>query len=380
MAKDFYDILGLKKGASADEIKQAYRKLALQYHPDRNKTKEAEEKFKEINEAYAVLSDPEKRKQYDAYGPEQFNQRYSEEDIFRGFDFQNIFRNMGFDVGQQGFSGFGSIDDIFDNLFNNRDSQYDQGTRGSDILAKVSVSLSEAVNGASKTINVRHIAQCDRCNGTGAEPDSKVVTCQKCNGRGQVVATRRTPFGVMQTITTCPNCGGAGKIPEKKCRKCGGTGRIQKDERVEIEIPKGVDTGTRLRLRGLGDYGSSRRGDLYVDIEVEPDPRFKRNGDNLVTNLHIPFYVAILGGNAVVPTIDGEETIRINPGTQSGDTVVIKGRGIPRFNRSGIGDEIIRINVDIPKKLTKEQEELISSFAELDGSDAKQDKKKRFWK
>ncbi|MCL4404425.1 DnaJ domain-containing protein, partial [Candidatus Marsarchaeota archaeon] len=151
MAKDFYDILGLKKGASADEIKQAYRKLALQYHPDRNKTKEAEEKFKEINEAYAVLSDPEKRKQYDAYGPEQFNQRYSEEDIFRGFDFQNIFRNMGFDVGQQGFSGFGSIDDIFDNLFNNRDSQYDQGTRGSDILAKVSVSLSEAVNGASKT-------------------------------------------------------------------------------------------------------------------------------------------------------------------------------------------------------------------------------------
>ncbi len=377
MAKDFYDVLGVKKGASLDEIKQAYRKLALQYHPDRNKSKEAEEKFKEINEAYAVLSNPEKRKQYDAYGPDQFNQRFSEEDIFRGFDFQNIFRNMGFDVGDQGFSGFGNIDDIFDNLFN-RGSQYGQGTRGNDILARVRLSMLEAVNGATKTLTIKHIAQCDRCAGTGAEPGSKVITCPTCNGRGQVANARRTPFGVMQTITTCPTCGGSGKVPEKKCRKCGGTGRIQKDDSVEVEIPKGVDTGTRLRLRGLGDYGTSRRGDLYIDVEVEPDPRFKRKGDDLVTTIHVPFYTAILGGTIKAPTIDGSESVKISPGTQSGDTAVIKGKGVPRFNRAGVGDEIIRIQVDLPKKMTQEQEELIRKYAETEGDSSS--KKKRFWK
>ena len=377
MAKDFYDVLGVKKGASLDEIKQAYRKLALQYHPDRNKSKEAEEKFKEINEAYAVLSNPEKRKQYDAYGPDQFNQRFSEEDIFRGFDFQNIFRNMGFDVGDQGFSGFGNIDDIFDNLFN-RGSQYGQGTRGNDILARIRLSMLEAVNGATKTLTIKHIAQCDRCAGTGAEPGSKVITCPTCNGRGQVANARRTPFGVMQTITTCPTCGGSGKVPEKKCRKCGGTGRIQKDDSVEVEIPKGVDTGTRLRLRGLGDYGTSRRGDLYIDVEVEPDPRFKRKGDDLVTTIHVPFYTAILGGTVEAPTIDGSESVKISPGTQSGDTAVIKGKGVPRFNRAGVGDEIIRIQVDLPKKMTQEQEELIRKYAETEGDSSS--KKKRFWK
>ena len=377
MAKDFYDVLGVKKGASLDEIKQAYRKLALQYHPDRNKSKEAEEKFKEINEAYAVLSNPEKRKQYDAYGPDQFNQRFSEEDIFRGFDFQNIFRNMGFDVGDQGFSGFGNIDDIFDNLFN-RGSQYGQGTRGNDILARVRLSMLEAVNGATKTLTIKHIAQCDRCAGTGAEPGSKVITCPTCNGRGQVANARRTPFGVMQTITTCPTCGGSGKVPEKKCRKCGGTGRIQKDDSVEVEIPKGVDTGTRLRLRGLGDYGTSRRGDLYIDVEVEPDPRFKRKDDDLVTTIHVPFYTAILGGTIEAPTIDGSESVKISPGTQSGDTAVIKGKGVPRFNRAGVGDEIIRIQVDLPKKMTQEQEELIRKYAETEGDSSS--KKKRFWK
>jgi molecular chaperone DnaJ len=378
MAKDFYEVLGVKKGATLDEIKQAYRKLALQYHPDRNKGKDAEEKFKEINEAYAVLSDPGKRKQYDAYGPDQFNQRFSEEDIFRGFDFQNIFRNMGFDVNEQGFSGFGNIDDIFDNLFN-RGSQYGQGSRGNDILAKVKISMLEAVNGTSKTISLRHIAQCDRCTGSGAEPGSKVIACPTCNGRGQVANARRTPFGVMQTITTCPACGGAGKVPEKKCKKCSGTGRIQKEDHVEVEIPKGVDTGTRLRLRGLGDYGSSRRGDLYIDVEIEPDPRFKRKGDDLVTTVHIPFYTAILGGSVEAPTIDGSESIRITPGAQSGDTAVIRGKGVPRFNRSGVGDEIIRIQVDMPKKLTAEQEELIKKYAELDGTDTS-GRKKHFWK
>lgn len=377
MAKDFYDVLGVKKGASLDEIKQAYRKLALQYHPDRNKSKEAEEKFKEINEAYAVLSNPEKRKQYDAYGPDQFNQRFSEEDIFRGFDFQNIFRNMGFDVGDQGFSGFGNIDDIFDNLFN-RGSQYGEGTRGNDILARIRLSMLEAVNGATKTLTIKHIAQCDRCAGTGAEPGSKVITCPTCNGRGQVANARRTPFGVMQTITTCPTCGGSGKVPEKKCRKCGGTGRIQKDDSVEVEIPKGVDTGTRLRLRGLGDYGTSRRGDLYIDVEVEPDPRFKRKGDDLVTTIHVPFYTAILGGTIEAPTIDGSESVKISPGTQSGDTAVIKGKGVPRFNRAGVGDEIIRIQVDLPKKMTQEQEDLIRKYAETEGDSSS--KKKRFWK
>lgn len=376
MAKDFYEILGLKKTATLDEIKQAYRKLAMQYHPDRNKSPEAEEKFKEINEAYAVLSNPEKRQQYDSYGPEQFNQRYSEEDIFKGFDFDSIFRNMGFNTGG-GFSGFGNIDDVFDNLFGGSSNR--QGTRGNDILAKVRLPLREAVSGVQKTIMLKHIVQCDRCSGSGTEPGSKLITCSTCNGKGQVVNMRRTPFGVMQAITTCPTCGGTGHIAEKKCKKCSGTGRLQKEDMVEVEIPKGIDTGTRLRLRGLGDYGTSRRGDLYVDVEVDTDPVFVRKGDNLVITAHIPFYTAILGGTIEVPTIDGEEKLKIKPGTQSGSTEVLSGKGVPRFNRSGIGDEIIRIHVDLPKKLNAEEEELIRKYVEIAGGPASE-KKKRFWK
>ncbi|MCL5404442.1 MAG: molecular chaperone DnaJ [Candidatus Marsarchaeota archaeon] len=377
MAKDYYDILGVKKNASGDEIKQAYRKLAMQYHPDRNKSPDAEEKFKEINEAYAVLSDPEKRKQYDTFGPEQFNRRYTEEDIFRGFDFQDIFRNMGFDVGGAGgFSGFGNIDDIFDSLFNTGSRG---GSRGNDILAKVSISLEDAVRGATKQILVRHITACDRCNGTGAEPGSSMVQCPTCRGHGQVTATRRTPFGVMQTITTCPTCNGTGKIPEKKCKKCSGTGRIQKEEHIDVSIPRGVDSGTRLRLKGMGDYGDSHRGDLYIDIEVKSDPRFKREGDNLATAVRIPFYTAILGGKVEVPTLSGSKEITVSPGTQNGDTIILKGEGVPRFNRSGSGDEIIRIAIDMPKRLTQEQEEILRRYMETEGKDS-QDKRKRFWK
>ncbi len=378
MARDYYDVLGVKKDASAEEIKAAYRKLAMQFHPDRNKSPDAEEKFKEINEAYAVLSDQEKRGQYDAYGPDQFNRKYTEEDIFKGFDFQDIFRNMGFDVGN---TGFGSVDDLFDNLFNQGQRQ-SQGTRGNDILAKLRISLIDAHEGVTRQVLVRHIAVCDRCNGTGAEPGSKVIACPTCKGRGQVAITRRTPFGVMQTITICPACGGSGRIPEKKCRKCNGTGSIQKEDKIDISIPKGVDTGTRLRLKGMGDYGSSRPGDLYVDVEVEQDPRFKRKGDDIAASIHVPFYVAILGGTAEAPTLKGTETVSVGPGTQSGDFITIRGGGMPRFNRSGIGDEIIKVYVDIPKKLNAEQSDLIKRFMETDGAnpDADSAKKKRFWK
>ncbi len=370
MAADYYEILGVKKSATPEEIKNAYRKLAMQFHPDKNKDPGAEEKFKEINEAYAVLSDPEKRKQYDTYGAEQFNKRFSESDIFRGFDFNEIFREMGFNFG--GMSGdFESADDIFDSMFGGG-SRGRRAQRGSDILASLSISFDEAAKGVTKTISVRHIKACPRCNGSGAEPGSKRVTCPTCRGSGQVAASRRTPFGLMQTITTCPRCGGAGTIPEIPCKNCSGTGTIKINEKVDVSIPRGISSGTRLRLRGMGDYGPGGQGNLYIEINVQPDRRFQREGDSLHSELHIPFYTAMLGGTVSVETVSGPEQLKIAPGTQSGDRLVLRGKGMPHFERPGYGDHYVSIIVDIPKNMTAEQQELIKKFAELDS------KKKKF--
>ncbi|MEM0149433.1 MAG: molecular chaperone DnaJ [Candidatus Micrarchaeaceae archaeon] len=366
MAEDFYKVLGLDKGATLDDIKQAYRKLALKYHPDVNKGKEAEEKFKEINEAYAVLSDPEKRKQYDAYGPDAFSQKYTQEDIFRNFDVEKVFRDFGFNFGS---GDFGSS--IFEDMFG-----FSHGTRnadvGNDILARVSVTLKEAYTGTEKKLRVRHVVVCEVCGGSGAEPGSRVVRCDKCNGTGQVRVTRRTPFGVMQTISACPKCGGSGKVFERTCSSCGGSGKKVVEQNIDVAIPKGVDEGMRLRLKGMGDYGKDRSGDLYVEIHVQKNPEFERNEENIYTTAHVPFYVAMIGGRISVPTLDGDAEINIEGGTQPDARVVLKGRGMPVFRSSGKGDEIVTIKVDIPKGLSKEQKELIARFEELDR------KKKKF--
>ena len=359
MATDFYEVLGVKKGAQPDEIKKAYRQLALKFHPDVNKSKEAEEKFKEINEAYAVLSDPEKRKKYDAYGPEGFNQRYTEQDIFRGFDFEKIFRDMGIDFGGDPFGG-----SIFDNLFGFGGQAQRSGDYGNDILANITISLKEAVLGTTKSIRVRHVSKCSVCNGTGSE-GGRMVKCPKCSGRGQITVTRKSMFGIIQTVSVCDRCGGSGSVAENPCRSCGGTGKKIADNSIEVSIPKGVDNGSRLRLRGIGDYGRDRSGDLYIDVNVAPDKNFRREGYDIVTDIKVPFYIFVLGGTIKVPTIDGSTDVRIKELQQPGDSIVLRGLGVQHGNSSG--NEVVNLQVEIPKRITKEQKDLIEKFSSIDG-------------
>lgn len=361
MPEDYYEILGVPKNASQDEIKKAYRELALKFHPDRNKSKAAEEKFKKVNEAYAVLGDEQKRKQYDAYGPEGFNQRFTQEDIFRNFDIEDVLRSMGIDFG---FGSFGDSN-IFSNMFGFNQRRRD-GDIGSDILAKVDVSLLDASKGTEKDIYVRHVVKCESCGGSGARPGSKIVICEKCRGSGQVATTMRSPFGIMQSISTCPECRGMGKMPSAVCKACGGTGKMQTENKIKVTIPKGVDTGTHLRVRGMGDYGKDRQGDLYVDVNVLKDKIFRREGSNLYAELHVPFYIAALGGRVYAPTLEGEKEVVIEEGAQNGSSITLRGMGMPHFNSSGRGDEILKIVVDIPKHLTAEQRDLLGKFASLD--------------
>lgn len=370
MPKDYYKVLGVSKGASADEIKRAYRALALKYHPDRNKSPASEEKFKEINEAYAVLGNSEKRQQYDMFGSEEFGQRYSREDIFRGTNFEDIFRSMGFNFGGA------SAEDLFGNIFGFAPQGQQRGDIGSDILARMSVTLDDVAHGAKKHINVRHVTVCSACSGTGAEKGSRISKCASCGGSGQVRETHRTPFGIMQTITTCRRCGGSGKSFDKACRRCGGSGSTTAEDSVEVSIPKGVRAGMRLRLTRMGDFGKDRTGDLYIEMDVLKDKRFERNGDDIRSTLHIPLHVALLGGEVQAPTLDGKHTVKVSEGTQNGSNIVLKGLGIPHFNGSSAGDEILEVVVDIPRHLTSKQKELVRQLSTDDGSDA--NSKRRF--
>ncbi|HUC39036.1 MAG TPA: DnaJ C-terminal domain-containing protein, partial [Candidatus Acidoferrum sp.] len=337
MDKDYYKILGVQKDASEEDIKNAYRQLALKYHPDRNKDKTSEEKFKTINEAYAVLGDPEKRKQYDSYGPDAFSQKFTQEDIFRNFNIDDVLKQMGFQF------GFGGGEDLF-SMFG-FGGQTQRAEMGSDILAVTDVTLKEAATGVEKKIFVNHVKVCEHCEGNGG---TGIMKCKRCNGTGQVGTARRTPFGVMQTISACPTCGGKGKSVEKVCKYCSGHGRVRAEDKIDFKVPKGVDTGTRLRVKGMGDYGADRTGDLYVDIRVAKDKLFERQGNDLITEVHVPFYTAALGGTATAPTLDGHAQIKIESGTQTGSRVYMKNKGMPKFNSEAYGDEIVKITVDTP--------------------------------
>lgn len=350
--KNFYDILGIQKGASEDEIKKAYRKLAMQYHPDRNQgNKEAEEKFKDINEAYQVLSDPQKKAQYDQFGTTDFNGAGGA----GGFD----------------FSGMGGFEDIFDSFFGGFSSQRRKNgpERGADLEYTVSLSFEEAVFGVEKEISVSKNENCDTCNGTGAKPGTSPKTCDKCGGTGQVRYQRSTPLGSFVTTSTCDKCGGKGNIVDSPCTSCHGKGTVRKNKKIKIKVPAGVDTGNVLPLRGQGEPGKNGgpSGDLYVNIRVAPHQVFTRKGFDISIEEHISFGKAALGTEIRVPTIDGDVKYKVPAGTQPGTIFRLKGKGVPKVNGHGRGDQYVKLIVDVPKNLDDKQREALIAFMEATG-------------
>ena len=352
--KDYYDILGVGRGASADEIKKAYRKLTRKYHPDANPgDTEAESKYKEINEANEVLSDPQKRAQYDQFG-------YVGDMPPGGGDFG-------------GFGGFGGADigDLFGDLFgggfggSRRSSNPNGPKRGSDLEYTLQISLEDAFRGVTKKIEIPRLETGPHCGGNGAEPGSKVETCPTCGGRGQVQQVINTPFGQMSQMASCPNCKGKGKIISTPCRECKGQGRIRKQHSVEVKIPAGVDTGIRLRVSSQGEAGlnGGPTGDLFILIEVRQDRRFQRKGDDLNTSVDIAYPQAALGCEVKIETFDGSETLDIPAGTQPGSKLRIKGRGMPRLRGGGHGDMNILVRVGVIKSPSSKERELLEALA-----------------
>ncbi len=362
MAKhDYYETLDVPKNATKDEVKAAYKNLAKQYHPDLNKSKGAEEKFKEISEAYAVLSDDQKRAQYDQFGHEAFDQRFTQEDIFRNFDF-DIFRE------------FGNFDSIF-NMFFGRQRRSEGGT---DMRYDLKLTFEEAAFGTEKTIEVSRHESCEACSGTGSA-DGSLATCPECHGRGQVQKSRRTAFGIFTQIGVCSTCRGEGKTITSPCKKCRGSGLVEATREIKVKVPAGVDNGTTIRLTGEGEATEDRiAGDLYVVVHVMPHKTFEREGPDLYAEKKISFAQAALGAEAEVSTLSGAATIKIPPGTQSHTTFRLNGLGIKKLNRSGHGDLFIKIVVDVPERLTKRQRELIEELAEEDGTEVKKSFRKFF--
>lgn len=356
MARDYYEVLGVDRNASQDEIKKAFRKKARQYHPDvnRDNPKEAEEKFKEANEAYEVLSDDTKKAQYDQYGHDAFTQGGGAS----AGGFQGGFGGFG---GQAG--GFG---DIFDMFFGGGGRQQQGPQKGNDLREDIDISFEDAAFGKSMDITVHRHEECDHCHGTGGEPGSKVDTCPNCRGTGQESVVQNTPFGQMRTQRTCSKCHGSGKIIEKKCSKCRGEGQVIEKRKIAIKVPPGVDNGSRLRVANEGEPGilGGPKGDLYVYIYVRPHKEFERNGNDVVSRVNISFAQAALGATVQVNTLDGKVDLKIPEGTQTGTAFRIKGKGIPYLrNPNQRGDQHIIVTVQTPKKLTEKQRELLLRFA-----------------
>ncbi len=369
--RDYYEVLGVSRNASKEEIKDAYRKLAMQYHPDRNKSPDAEEKFKEISEAYAVLSDDEKRQQYDLLGHAGFDQRYTAEDIFRGADFESIFRDIGF-----GFS------DLFRTFFGGGfggGGFRERINRGQDLVYDLEITLEEAAKGTEKEILVPRTEKCEVCGGSGASPGTSPRTCPKCNGAGKVQHMRKSSFAMYVQVTPCSACRGKGTIIDAPCKNCHGTGLVKKRRKISVKIPVGIDDGYQLRLRGEGEMASNggEAGDLYVLVHIAPHELFTREGDDLWHVLMIGYPQAALGAEVSVPTLDGPTTVQIRPGTQAGEIIRLKGKGMPRFRGYGKGDLIVRIGISVPEKLTPKQRALLEQLAEEFNQDVKS-RKSRF--
>lgn len=349
--RDYYDILGIEKDSDKKEIKRAYRKLALKYHPDKNPSKEAEEKFKEISEAYAVLSDDEKRKMYDQYGHAGIDQQYSYEDIFRGADFGDIFRGMGFD-----------INDIFSQFFGGRgfSTRRQRRYRGADLRYDIQIGLEDAYNGLEKDIQVPRTETCDTCHGSGAKPGTKPITCSQCHGTGQMKQTQRTAFGMFTQVAPCSKCQGSGEFIEQKCTKCNGKRTMHVTRSITLKIPKGVEEGSQLRLHGEGESGPGGTGDLYVVVHIKKHDRFNRHGANLHLIKEITFPEAALGTKVNIKGIDGEqESVKIPEGIQNGEIIKVKKSGMPFIRGNGFGDLYLEIHVKTPKKLSRKAKKLL---------------------
>ena len=367
--RDYYEILGVGKTAPLDEIKAAYRRLALEFHPDRNKDAGAEERFKEISEAYAVLSDAEKRKKYDQYGHEGFDRMYSQEDIFRNVNFEDLFREFGVGFGGSG-GGFGFGGDIFD-LFGGMGGGRQR--RNNDLRYDAELTLEQAAKGLEQEVFVPRNRPCSECGGSGALGGRR-ITCSKCGGRGQVRSSRKMGFTQFMTVSACDKCGGTGTVPEKPCRKCGGSGAIRSDERLTVKIPAGIEDGSYLRVAGQGNFEAGESGDLYVVVHIPPHEFFKRDGDDLYCEIPISFGKAALGGEVEVPTLSGNATLTVPAGTQTHTLFRLRGQGMPRVRGRGGGDLIVRVIVQTPSGLSQKQKDALKEFP-----DAEQKKKKGFF-
>ena len=359
--RDYYEVLGIQKNASENEIKSQYRKLALKFHPDRNKSQEAAEYFKEISEAYAVLSDSEKRKLYDQYGHAGVDGKYSTEDIFRGAsgNFDDIFSDL---FGGGGSEGFQSI---FETLLG-RGGGFGgfRKQKGSDLLYETTITLEDVLHGKHMEIDLHKDVECSSCNGSGAAEGSSTKTCKDCNGQGQTRQTRKMGFASFVTVGMCNTCRGKGKIIEKPCKNCKGTGITKGIRHLPFDIPPGIDTGD-YTIPGEGEsVQDGINGDLVVRIRVQPHSKFKRDGADVFYDQQITMIDASLGKTIEVPTLEGTEKINIEHGSQPNTIIKLKGKGLPRLNSRGRGDQYVRLVVNIPKNLTKEQKNLLKQFDE----------------
>ncbi len=356
--RDYYEVLGVGRNASDDEVKGAFRRLARQFHPDVNKEPDAEEKFKEINEAYGVLSDHDKRARYDRFGREGLGNLGGFHDYTMDFSdlVEELFGSFGFSSGRR-----------------SRRSP----RRGRDLQMQVTLSFEEAVFGAEKEIEFQREENCSRCNGTGAEPGTSPTRCTTCNGQGEVRQVRQTFLGQMVQTATCPTCNGRGEVIASPCRTCRGGGLEEKRIKKKVEIPAGVDTGTQIRLNGEGAPGiyGGPNGSLYLVLDVQPHKFFKRRENDLLLNLDINVAQAVLGAEIEVPTLDGDSKLKIPAGTQPGKVFHLRGKGVPYLRRNGRGDQLVIVNVDIPARLTKEQRDLFEKLAATLGTKVKPQEK-----
>ncbi len=365
--RDYYDVLGINRDAGEQDIKKAYRKLAMKYHPDRNPdNKDAEEKFKEVNEAYEILSSPEKKRRYDQFG-------------HAGVDGNNAGGFGGFG----GFSGFGGFDGMFGDIFDMFGGGFTsaRGSRGpqkgADLQYEITITFEEAAFGTDKEIEFYRNDTCNICDGTGAKPGTSTSVCSKCNGTGEMQTVTRTPLGQMIRTSICDRCGGEGTIIETPCSKCGGKGRIKKQRKLKVKIPAGVNTGSIISMRGEGESGikGGPRGDLYVTINVLPHKIFKRDGYDVICEMPITFVQAALGDELEVPTLEGKVKYKMPEGTQSGTVFRLRSKGIVNPRGYGKGDQYVRVMIEVPKKLSEDQKDILRKFAAESGEEIYEQKK-----